>query len=174
MFHPKCISTFIDNEKVIISSEDLETFNKYKWKVKRTKTNNYLVASIRKDGLTRSMLYHQLLLDSYGKGTSTVIDHIDGNGLNNCRENLRAVSGSQNNMNRRKLPDNIKKCTSRYKGVCKKSRCKDGKWEAHIKINRKQIYLGRFNSEILAAEAYNKAASQYFGEFALLNILEDI
>ena len=60
--------------------------------------------------------------------------------------------------------------TPRYKGVCWYPR--DKKWEARIGVNGKTHRLGRFVAEIDAARAYNKAALEHFGEFAVLNIIE--
>jgi hypothetical protein len=94
------------------------------------------------------------------------IDHIDRNPLNNKIDNLRECTQSQNIINATKRS----KCTSIYKGVHWN---KNGKWQSSIAINGKQIYLGSFNEESDAAQAYNLAAEQYFGEFAHFNGLPD-
>ena len=90
-----------------------------------------------------------------------VIDHIDGNSLNNNPANLRACSNKQNSWNRQKH----KIGASLYKGV-RRSTTK-GKWFASIS----GIYLGTFETEILAAIAYNKEAYILFGEYANYNIV---
>jgi len=93
------------------------------------------------------------------------VDHIDGNGLNNLRENLRICSNNQNQYNQRPRTNG----SSRFKGV---SWHKNEKvWQATIKFNGRQTWLGQFNSEERAAMAYNEAARRMFGEFALLNIV---
>jgi len=92
------------------------------------------------------------------------IDHRDGNGLNNVRENLRFCSQSQN-MGNAKIRKNG---TSQYKGVCW-DRINE-KWVASIRVN-KYIWLGRHDTELCAAQAYNIAAKEHFGEFALINEL---
>ncbi len=90
-------------------------------------------------------------------------DHRDGNGLNNRRYNLRYATTSQNGGNRK--PN--KRGTSKYKGVSWNTQRQ--KWRAVIKVEGKLIFLGYFDVEGDAAHAYNKAATKYFGEFALLN-----
>jgi hypothetical protein len=96
------------------------------------------------------------------------VDHINGNGLDNRKENLRVCTKSQNlgNQKKTKLYGGVA-TSSKYKGVSWDKRVQ--KWVAKIGINGKRVYLGLFEDEEKAAEAYNKAALEYFGEFALLN-----
>ncbi len=86
------------------------------------------------------------------------VDHIDGDGLNNQRQNLRLCTRAQNLMNRGLNRAN----KSGYKGViwCK------GKWMAYIVKDRKQVYLGRFTEKLQAYKVYCKAAKELHGEFA--------
>lgn len=93
-----------------------------------------------------------------------MIDHWDGNGLNNQRDNLRHCTNQQNISNKRRR---VGGQSSRYKGVWWNKQCL--KWEASIKVNYERIYLGLFSNEADAARAYNAAALQHFGEFACLN-----
>lgn len=96
----------------------------------------------------------------------TAVDHVNGNGLDNRRCNLRPATARENQRNRG-LQRNS---TSGYKGVCfDKSR---RRWLAHIKVNGKFINLGRFDDAIVAAMAYDAAAAEAFGEFARLNFPE--
>jgi len=97
------------------------------------------------------------------------VDHINHNGLDNRRENLRIATPSQNH-------GNIKKqrgvYTSIYKGVCFESRYKL-KWLASIKVGGVQMYIGRYPTEEEAARAYDKKAKELFGEFAYLNFPDE-
>lgn len=92
------------------------------------------------------------------------IDHVDGNGLNNCRSNLRVATHAQNQQHRPRLNCNN---TSGFKGVGWKKHA--GKWEAHIGVNGRKQHLGYFDDPRDAALAYNSAALEYYGEFACLN-----
>lgn len=90
-----------------------------------------------------------------------LVDHLNGNGLDNRRLNLRQATHSQNAMNRGMRSDN----TSGYKGVG----LRRGAWTAEIYVHGVQHYLGRFLSAEEAARAYDAAAAELFGEFARLN-----
>lgn len=96
------------------------------------------------------------------------VDHINHNGLDNRRANLRNVTRIQNQRNQ--LPQIGG--TSQYKGVCwdKANR----KWMAQFTIRGRRYYLGRFISEIEAGKAYDRAARKHFGEFALCNFEEGL
>jgi len=91
------------------------------------------------------------------------LDHIDRNKLNNKIENLRPATKNGNNHNVGLSSHN----TSGYKGVYFHKPRK--KWRAMIKINRKQIAIGRFDTKEEAALAYNKGALKYHGKFAYQN-----
>ena len=92
-----------------------------------------------------------------------MVDHINSNGLDNRRENLRVCTHKENCRNSRSL----KKGTSKYKGVSKNGY----NWCARIMVDSVGLYLGQYTDQDDAALAYNKAATLYFGEYALLNIV---
>ena len=109
---------------------------------------------------------HRVVLErKLGRPISAYVDHINGNGLDNQRANLREATSSQNQANRSKYARNT--ATSQFKGV----RRERSAWEASIRVQGRFLYLGRFASERQAAKAYNQAAEFHFGEFASLNDL---
>jgi hypothetical protein len=91
------------------------------------------------------------------------VDHINGNGLDNRRVNLRFVTRAQNNMNKAKY----KHSKSPYKGVTKYGEA----WKAAIYFEKKRIHLGVFDNAEDAGKAYNAKAKELFGEHARLNII---
>lgn len=114
----------------------------------------------------RSHRIHRLLADHFlGAKPGQVVDHIDGNRTNNCLGNLRLCTHSQNCANQR---TNRTRKYSKYRGVSKSK----GKWFAQIQWLNKHYNLGSFSSEKEAALAYNKAASDFHKEYAVLNEVE--
>ncbi len=93
--------------------------------------------------------------------------NIDGDRTNNHHENLRAATHSENSRNRKKHSDG----SSAYQGVSYYKRT--NKWRARIAIHEKHTFLGYFESEREAAEAYNAAAALHYGEFAKVNTFND-
>lgn len=98
-----------------------------------------------------------------GASPGEEVDHINGDPLDNRRSNLRNCTHIDNGRNLTKWKS---KTSSRHKGVCKRP---NGKFQAYIVVNKKQIYLGIFDNENDAATAYNNAALFHFGKFAKLN-----
>lgn len=142
----------------IIDNIDYELVKNYKWYKIKKRNTWYARTCIQK----KCVYIHRLIMN-HPEGM--MIDHLDGNALNNRRNNLRICTVGQNNRNTRKR----KGGTSKYKGV---SWCKEKmKWVAHIKVNYKSKNMGCFNNEIEAAEAYNKAALLHFGDYAYINKL---
>ena len=115
---------------------------------------------------TRLQRMHHVVLGFPPPGM--VIDHINGNGLDNRRENLRFASIGENSMCRKRDQSNN---TSGYRGVSW-HKAKQ-RWEAKITINGRRVYLGRFINKDDAARAYDKAAKEYFKEYAVFNLPDE-
>jgi len=142
----------------LVDDEDYQRVSRNKWTVVISIRSAYVYGSIK--GKRISL---QTFIMKSNKGQ--YIDHIDGNGLNNQRSNLRFCTKAENSRNKKPSLNG----TSKYLGV---SYNKDGgfrKWVAQIYSNGKKYGLGSFYLEEDAADEYNKAAKKYHGEFARLN-----
>ena len=154
---------FAKGKVAIVDDEDYEYLSRYKWHVT---PNGYARKSIWDPSakIEGSIAMHREILvppDTYQ------IDHINGNKLDNRRDNLRICTPSQNKMNVGKTSKN----KSGYRGVSKERRLH--KWRVSIKADGRRINLGNFYDILDAARAYNEAAKKYFGEFARLNVIPD-
>ena len=116
----------------------------------------------------KKYLAHRLIFLYHHDYLPEFLDHIDCDLSNNSIENLREATKQQNSMNRKKLLSYCSKpTTSKFKGVYRDKVAE--KWAAQIMINGKNKRLGRFDSEIDAAKAYDKVAIKLFGSFAKPN-----
>jgi len=147
----------------MVDNEDFDSLSAYKWHVNVGSDTMYAVCTERKNGIRTSIKMHRLIL---GLKNSEICDHIDGNGLNNQKENLRIATKSQNNANKRATG------LSKYLGVSLHKG--SNKWRGQIKKNRKITHLGYFTEEEDAAQAYNTAATRIHGEFARLNVVKPL
>tara|TARA_Y100000310_G_scaffold11717_1_gene12216 strand:- start:528 stop:1454 length:927 start_codon:yes stop_codon:yes gene_type:complete len=179
--------------EILINTEDKEILQYCKWHVtghqlsrrSRTlycvgqKTNRIVSEGLENLG-TQPKLHRLIMSRILGRELKRgeQVDHINHNGLDNRRSNLRIATSAENHANTKKQSG---PCSSQYKGVCyDKSR---NQWMAYIGSAKgnsivKRTYLGRWEhtpeNEILAAEAYDRAAKKYYGEYANLNFPEDI
>lgn len=147
---------------VEINKKDIHIMYKHNWQP--DDRPRYRTPHIKATINGKKTSLHRLLM---GEPKGKVVDHIDGNALNNKRSNLRICTHKQNMRNKKKTN---KGSSSQYKGVTfhKKSQ----KWRANITI-KKVKYLGQFDSEVQAAKKYNEAAIKYYGEFARLNVINN-
>jgi len=149
----------------LVDDGDFEYLNQWKWHA-QPNSNTFYAARTKivrnNDAIERPtiLMHREILRPKAGKFT----DHVDGNGLDNCRDNLRECSRSENARNKGKQANAF----SKYKGVSWHMRQK--KWNARITVNGKTISLGSFENEKDAALAYDKAAKTLHGVFCQLNI----
>lgn len=137
----------------LVDVDDFDFINSFKWALS---TRGY---AQRCDG--KKTVFMHRVINKTPEGLAT--DHINHNGLDNRKANLRTSNQSQNGGNRR--PN--RNTTSKYKGVCWCNKTK--KWPATIKISKKLHHLGYYTNEDDAADAYDVAAEKYYGEFAFFN-----
>lgn len=141
---------------LIFDKEDIVFINSYKWRV--SKKLKYVKTTIK----NKTYLLHRLLLNLK---ENQIVDHKNGNPLDNRRSNLRICNNSQNQANKFK-----KIGLSKYKGVSYDKNSKRVKrWMARLEHKGKNITIGRFLTENEAALAYNKKALQIWGNYSIIN-----
>lgn len=149
--------------RAIIDDCDFELINSFSWSYCVFSGKPYAVTTLsNSNGEHRKVLMHQMIM---GVNIGMDIDHIDGNGLNNSRYNLRVCTHAQNVMNSKAKSSNI----TGFKGVRMRREALKKPFTAQIQVEGKLIHLGYFKTASEAAISYNKAALKYFGEFARLN-----
>ncbi len=142
-----------------VDDDDFGWISQYRWHY----ADGYAVRTSSAVLGKRAKIYmHREILQLFG---DMEVDHVDSDGLNNQRKNLRICSAAENQYHRRKQINN----TSGYKGVSwHRLRCR---WQAQIKANGKKVHLGYFNVIRDAAFAYDDAARMYYGKFSNCNFL---
>jgi hypothetical protein len=139
----------------LIDADCVDLVSGYNWHLLRT-ANKLYAATHARDGSRKILLMHRVIVDA----DCPEVDHIDGNGLNNGRRNLREATRKENAANQLISARN----TSGFKGVSwHKAK---GKWRATIKVGDKHKHLGFFQTKDEAAACYWSAAQEAYGEFA--------
>lgn len=143
---------------VLVDDSDYDLVRHISWRIRKSK-NNVMYA---RSGWNIHISMHRFILGL--SDPKIMVDHKDGNGLNNQRSNLRICNAAENNLNRAATG------ASKYRGVFLRTRGK--KWGARIKIDGKPVHLGSFDDEIEAAKAFNKAAIATENPFRRLNEIQ--
>lgn len=148
----------------IIDARDFALICNHKWYASKGGNTQYAVTNIYREDRSRGRLaLHRVLMDA---PAGMDVDHIDGDGLNNRRSNLRLATRSQNIYNK---PAN-RGGTSKFKGVHWNPKL--NKWRASVTIKGVKTNIGCFVDEADAARAYDVKARELFGEYARLNFPE--
>jgi hypothetical protein len=140
----------------IVNADDYYRLVRFRWHAAFNGTTFYAARL----GKGKTIKMHREIMGAPGH---LVVDHVDRNGLNNRRGNLRLCSAAENGRNTRASA----RGSSKYKGVHWNKRMR--KWTAAIQYEKQVYHLGYFSDEVEAAEAYDKKAREFFGEYAFLN-----
>jgi hypothetical protein len=145
----------------ILDSLDYYRLRHYKWYVRGNGSNLYAARTQLTANLRNKTIYmHRQIMNP---PKNRVVDHKNCTSLDNRTANLRIVTHAQNMRNRRKRNGT----SSKYIGVWLDNKRK--KYTAQIRYRGRKLWLGRFDSEIDAAHAYDSAAKRYFGDMIRLN-----
>jgi hypothetical protein len=153
-------------EVTIVDDEDFDWLSNFSWYL-HTNTNGrkYARCETYPNGVKTTWRMHRVILNA---PKSIEVDHIDGNGLNNMKRNLRFCTKSLNHANTPKfrtykgeLP------SSKFKGVSWNKNVK--RWTAHICVNNECKFLGYFTNEMDAAKEYDRVANLFFGSYSKPN-----
>lgn len=147
----KLLITTAKGDKIVADAADYEVLSKFSWCISKT---GYPVANIN----GKTVKLHRYLLGV--KDVSVIIDHINGDPLDNRRQNLRVCTNSENTRNCKVAKNN----TSGYTGIRKIA--KSGRYNVRITFNRQEIHIGNFENIEDAIEARIAAEKKYFGSFA--------
>lgn len=145
----------------LVNDEDYEWLNQWKWSYHQNPSGNKYAR--RREQINKQKRHIWMHREILKTPKELFTDHINGNGLDNRRSNIRICTLSQNQHNKRV----IKRGSSKYKGVSWHTRANT--WIARIREGDKLIHLGYYKDEIMAAKAYDKRARKSYGEFAFLN-----
>jgi hypothetical protein len=153
----------------IVDPDDYHRLVNFNWHASKSAHTHYAVRYLPKGNVVspsnrrknKVEYMHHLIIDI---PEGLFCDHINHNGLDNRKANLRPATLAQNIRHRRKFKSPSR---SKYKGLT--WRKKEKAWHVRIYTNGKRIFIGSFKDEVAAAKAYDSAAKQFYGDFATLN-----
>lgn len=164
LFRPWSYVELSNGGFALVDDADLCLVADRSWRHTRDGRSIYVVSSKPpKSAVHTSRLMHRVILDA---PSNRLVDHINGNGLDNRCSNLRLATRAQNSQNRQVHANG----SPPFRGVTLHRQT--GKWQAQLKTSGRSLYLGLFATPEAAARAYDSAARENFGEFSSLNFPE--
>lgn len=152
-----------ENGRFFIDIDDIDKIRVFKWYMSESNYGKRYIACSNVNG-KKTYIHHFITGFTYNKSVDLEVDHVNGDSLDNRKSNLRVVSHAQNNRNQRKNPSNNK---SGIIGIFwDKQR---HKWRSEIVVNRKSIYIGRFDNLDDAIFARKEAELKYFDKDKVVN-----
>ena len=150
------------DQVALVDDDDFEWVTAWKWHAHRNRKTFYVEWKRKKNDI---LGIHNVIWEHHFGPVPEgyTVDHIDNDGLNNQKLNLRLATATQQHQNQRIKSDN----TSGYKGVS--FHRTEQKWQARITINHKRVFLGYFSDPAEAAQARDRAVIEHYGDFANLN-----
>lgn len=150
----------VESGKFIIDAEDISKILSYNWRVTQIGNTKYVKSFQYRSGKPIFTYYIHRMILGIGKEEERVVDHIDGNGLNNSKSNLRIVTRSEN------CARSINRKDKSFRGVIKRGSI----YYSYIQYKGKKLHVGKFSDEVCAAMAYDKASIELNGVMAVLNL----
>lgn len=151
----------------LVDGKNYEWLSQWKWSAAKGYSTYYAFRSTGGRKNKHNILMHRIVM---GAKKGSIVDHINHNGLDNRKSNLRFCTQAQNQYNQKHRNSSI--YSSKYKGVCWDKR--KIKWMSTVRFDGKCVFAGYYNSEIEAAKSYDKKARKLFGKFACLNFNEKL
>lgn len=158
----------------LVDDEDYEIVSQYKWSAVKGASSTWYARAYKPQTKKKSyLMMHRLIMNI--QDNALHIDHINHDGLNNCKNNLRIATARQNQRNSRSRLGSTSNYLGIYLQTVKYKNKTYNYWHSQIRgFNSEVIFLGTYKSEIEAARAYDEAAKKYHGEFANLNFKESV
>lgn len=148
--------TLTKGREAVIDAADAPLISGVNWCTEEANDTCYAVRTAKSGGIKRHVRLHRVIMAA---PEGVHVDHIDGDGLNCRRSNMRLATHTENMRNSRSRKDN----KSGVKGVC--FDVWTGRWQAKIQVDGRTVHLGRFHDLKAAAEAYRAASEKYHGGF---------